>query len=207
MTRARTRSTTRKTASGPFDPFTWLATLLLRWQTFAVLAVVALGLIAFAAREPVGGFLGDTQRWFVRTFGLGIAFLVVGLVVVTLALYLHRWPVTRRGLLRLAGGLALIVFIWGIAGWPAPRWAIGGVSLNEVTLGGDVGRFLGRSLYGLLIWFWCGVAAAFILAPRATWKVLNTLPPASRRVASWRVPQRTGGMPVSYTHLTLPTKA
>lgn len=205
MTRARSSSRgrsggrRRSGASAPFDPFTWLAKLLLRWQTFALLAVAALVLISIAMWSEVGGALGTVQRALVRTFGAGLVFVAVGLIAASLAVYFRRIPATRRGLLRLAGGLALVVFLWGIAGWPRPGWTLGGVSLADVTLGGDVGRFFGRTLTGLLIWFWCGVAAAFILAPRITRRVLNAAPPAARRVHSWRVPQRTFQMIVDGT--------
>jgi S-DNA-T family DNA segregation ATPase FtsK/SpoIIIE len=201
MTRARTPSRTRtprrkQATAAPFDPFTWLAKLLLQWQTFAALAVAALALIAVAMWSEVGGVLGRAQEMLVRTFGAGLVFVAVGLVTAAFAVYFRRIPTSPRGLLRVAGGLALIVFIWGIAGWPRPGWSIGSVSLSDVTLGGDVGYFFGHTLTGLLIWFWCGVAAAFILAPRATRKVLNAVPPAARRVHSWRVPQRTFQMVV-----------
>ncbi|MGE0538691.1 MAG: DNA translocase FtsK [Dehalococcoidia bacterium] len=205
MTRARPSSRSRSSPRGrsatpaPFDPFTWLAKLLLQWQTFAVLAVIAVVLISIAMWSEVGGALGAAQRALVRTFGAGLAFVAFGLLVTTLAVYFHRLPATRRGLLRLAGGLALVVFLWGIAGWPQPSWTFGGVSLADVTLGGDVGRFFGRTLIGLLIWFWCGVAAAFILAPRVTRRVINGVPPAARTVNSWHVPQRTFHMIVDGT--------
>jgi len=200
MTRARpTTRKGRRAPAAPFDPFTWLAKVLLQWQTFAVLAAAAVVLISIAMWSEVGGALGTAQRGLVRTFGAGLAFLFVAAVAAALAIYLRKLPRTRRGLLRLVGGLALVVFIWGIAGWPRPGWTVGGVSLGEVTLGGDVGGFLGRSLIGLLIWFWAGVAAAFILAPRMTRRALNAVPPAARRVHSWRIPQRTFRMMVEGT--------
>src|SRR5215203_5724973 len=200
MTRARSsrpRSTPGKgrgSSAAPFDPFTWLATMLLRWQTFAMLAAAAALVIAVAFWPQVGGTLGAVQRVLVETFGLGLAFVAVALIAISLMIYLHRLPPTRRGLMRLAGAIALAVFLWGIAGWPAPNWTLGGVSLHDVTLGGDIGRFFGRTLLGLLIWTWCGIAAAFILAPRRSQQALNAVPPLARRVHSWRVPQRTAGM-------------
>ncbi|MGH2602914.1 MAG: hypothetical protein ACRDJ9_26445, partial [Dehalococcoidia bacterium] len=200
MTRARSNARKgRRAPAAPFDPFTWLAKVLLQWQTFAVLAAAAVVLISIAMWSEVGGALGTVQRGLVRTFGAGLAFLFVGAVAAALAVYFRKLPRTRRGLLRLVGGLALVVFIWGIAGWPRPGWTVGGVSLGEVTLGGEVGGFLGRSLVGLLIWFWTGVAAAFILAPRMMRRVLNAVPPAARTVYSWRIPQRTFRMVVEGT--------
>src|SRR3712207_2093801 len=102
MTRARTTSRRRTPArpgrstsvGGPFDPFTFVAKLLLRWQTFALLAAAAVGVIVFAAREPIGGFLGDSQRTLVRTFGAGLVFVAIGLIALCLALYFRRWPVS-----------------------------------------------------------------------------------------------------------------
>src|SRR5215216_675109 len=212
MTRARSSSRSRPAArraqpgGGPFDPFTLLAKLLLRWQTFAVLAVAAVVAIALASWESVGGFLGEVQRALVRTFGAGLVFAAVGLIALSLALYFRRWPVTRRGLLRLAGGLALVIFLWGIAGWPTPRWTLGGVSLHEVTLGGEIGRFLGRTLTGLLLWFWCGVAAAAILAPGMSRRVLRRAPPTARAVYGWRIPQRIAGVIVEGTRALVSLK-
>jgi S-DNA-T family DNA segregation ATPase FtsK/SpoIIIE len=102
--------------------------------------------------------------------------------------------------------LLLVVFLWGDTGWPAPRWSLGGVSLHDVTLGGDVGRFLGRTLVGLLLTFWSGVAAAFILAPRASRQAISLLPPAAAAVYGWRIPQRTWRIIVDGTRALIPER-
>src|SRR3712207_3749376 len=117
MTRARTsngRGARRSRAGdGPFDPFTWLARLLLRWQTFALLAVAALGLVVAAFWPDISRFLGDVQRTLVRTFGAGLVFVALALISAGLAISFRRLPSSRHGILRLVGGLALVVFIWG----------------------------------------------------------------------------------------------
>jgi S-DNA-T family DNA segregation ATPase FtsK/SpoIIIE len=207
---SRSRTGARRPAAGsataPFDPFTWIATLLLKWQTFALAAAAALVLAGIAFWPQVSGVLDAMQKLLVRTFGIGLIFVALAATAVAGALLLKRIPRTRHGLLRAAATLALIVFVWGIAGWPAPQWSVGGTSLHDTTLGGDIGRFLGRSLTGLLIWFWCGVAAAFILAPNATKRVLRAVPPAVRTVYGWRVPQRTVRMVVNGTRALMPER-
>ena len=75
-----------------------------------------------------------------------------------------------------------------------------------MTLGGDVGRFLGRTVYGLLLSFWSGVAAAFILAPNATRRAIATLPPAAAAIYGWRIPQKTWRIIVEGTRALIPER-
>lgn len=211
---ARARPSPRKGAKGgggaagrqPFDPFTWIARLLLRPRTVLILAALVLLIAVVALWGVVGAALGVAQRAVVRTLGIGVIFLAVGLLALSLAAYLRRLPESRAGALKLLGGLALLVALWGVAGWPAPGWTLGGVSLRQATLGGAVGRFLGRSVTGLLISFWCGVAAAFILAPKVTRRLISLAPPLARRVYGWRVPQRTARMMFEGARALLPER-
>src|SRR5207249_905124 len=129
----------------------------------------------------------------VEGFGAG-TFLLAGLVTALgAAIALRRLRCTRRGLMLAAGCGLLALVLWGVAGRLQPGWSLGGTRLNETTLGGAVGRGLTGSPLGLALWLGAVAGASAILWPRLSLRVLSSIPPASRAVWRWRVPQRLFG--------------
>ncbi len=193
-TSARTRSSSRASRPAgadapPFDPFSALAAFLLRIETTG-LALVILA-VAFVAVALAGTPMTDRIAGpAVRSLGAGV-FPAAALVAALGALvYLRRLRVTAGRARSAAGWAMTAVVLMGVLGWPRPGWRLSGQSLDRLTLGGDAGRFLGRTPLGLLIMLGCFAGASAILWPRLSRRALATVPPAARTIWGWRIPQR-----------------
>jgi S-DNA-T family DNA segregation ATPase FtsK/SpoIIIE len=88
-----------------------------------------------------------------------------------------------------------------------PEWRLGGIHLDEVTAGGDLGHLLAGSPVGVLVWFAIGAAAFAIATPAGAQATLRTLGGASRAVWSWRLHERAWVSARSLLDLIFPTRA
>jgi S-DNA-T family DNA segregation ATPase FtsK/SpoIIIE len=193
---ARTRGARagRRSARGGsealLDPFSPAAAFLFRASTLGLLLVVLVAALAAVLLLDVPAAAAYTEP-ATRALGVGV-FLVLALVAALGgAVFLRRFPrPSRRNAARVAGAALLAVVLWGIAGWFVPDRRLGGAALAEVTLGGDVGRFLGRTPPGILLMLLAFAGACALLWPSGSRRALARIPPAARTVWGWRVPHR-----------------
>lgn len=136
----------------------------------AIVAVLASAAIAFDGAE-IGRSLRD---WHLRTFGLGIL-VVLGWGLYGAAAGWRGWYADRPRFLRQAAGVvAAGLFAWGLLGLNTAPWRAGGVSFEEVSLGGTIGRLIVAGFLGKLAWLSMFVVGAALLAPGPTrWVAMN----------------------------------
>ncbi len=135
---------------------------------FVGLAVALGALAALPWVVDLGAVLSETRDWFVRTFGLGI-FIVAALSVLGGWAIANRKYEQRALFARRAGGtLAFGLFLWGLLGLNGADWSMGGVSFQEVSLGGDIGRGLVAGPLAVLAWLSLFVLGCALLAPALT---------------------------------------
>ncbi len=189
--RARTRgraSRPRKSASSRW----WKPkSALFRAEAIGI-AIVAftVALIPFVVDVSVVG--SEARDWVVRTFGMGL-FIVAALSIVGGA------AISRRGYerdpynfaRRSAGILAGALFVWGAFGLNKADWTLGGVSFQEVSLGGSIGETLVAGALGKLAWISLAVICAGLLAPGPSRWFVSNLPGWTRTAIERRYAQRT----------------
>jgi len=125
-------------------------------------AAIGAGAIALPFAAPV---ISDGFQQLVRWFGAGLT-VVVGVIVAN-ALLLSRRPDMSMTFRRVwAGAHLLVLFAFGAAGLWKPDWGVGGVSLADVSAGGDLGRAFVGSIPGVIGWLAVGLAGAGLVWPR-----------------------------------------
>jgi S-DNA-T family DNA segregation ATPase FtsK/SpoIIIE len=122
--------------------------------------VVALALAAFL----LAPYIVDGAESVLRFFGPMLIALLVA-VAVDSRLLLQRPEFDDRLLRRWSGAHLLLVFAFGVASLFAPNWTLGDVAFEEVTLGGDAGRALTGSVFGVLGWVAAGLTGVGMLWP------------------------------------------
>jgi S-DNA-T family DNA segregation ATPase FtsK/SpoIIIE len=128
-----------------------------------------IGLVAAIGVAVAAFFLApqimDAIEAVFSTLGLAVSLLLV-VIAVDVLLALRRPQVDER-LLRWVGAMhLLLLFAFGIASLWKPGWSFGDTSFRDVTAGGDLGRALSGSAYGVVAWIAVGLAAAGLLWPR-----------------------------------------
>ena len=129
------------------------------WLGLAAAAGVAAGAF-FLAPQII-----DAVEAIVSLFGFGIFFLLA-VVAVTVRLAVARPEVDERLLRRLSAGYLLLVFAFGLASFWKPDWSFGDVSFRDVTAGGDLGRGLTGSPFGVASWIAVGLVGAGLIWPQ-----------------------------------------
>ena len=108
--------------------------------------------------------LAEARASLAAALGGGV-YLIALLLALAGAFPLFQLPPPNRLQTRRAAGVAaLTVALWGIAGAFSPEVALGGVSLAEHTLGGDVGAAL-ASERGAILTVLLVAGGAFLIAP------------------------------------------
>ncbi len=188
--RARTRgraSRPRKSASSRW----WKPkSALFRAEAIGI-AIVAftVALIPFVVDVSVVG--SEARDWVVRTFGMGL-FIVAALSIAGGA------AISRRGYesdpynfaRRSAGIVAGALFVWGAFGLNKANWNLGGVSFQDVSLGGTIGQTLVAGALGKLAWISLAVICAGLLAPGPSRWFVSNLPGWTRIAIERRYVQR-----------------
>ncbi|MBI4570723.1 MAG: hypothetical protein HY723_02140, partial [Chloroflexi bacterium] len=173
----------------PPSPFASLGRFLFRLEAAGV-ALLVLALVSIPSLVPATRGLADLRDGFVSTFGL-LVFAIIGL-----AAYLGL-AIVRRRVDQLfvawqpwaAGGLAA-VFVCGLLGFFRPGWQLGGVLLDDVTAGGDLGHLLAGSPLGILVWLVSGAAAFTVATPQGARATASAAAAGGRAVWGWRLPAR-----------------
>ena len=134
--------------------------------------------------------LPDQRGALVGALGGGV-YLVALIIALGGAMLLFALPrPNREQTRRAAGGAALAVALWGIVGAFTPQGQLGGVSLAEHSLGGDVGMAL-ASERGAILTVLLIVGGAFLIAPKqssATTRWIQAALARSLRAAAARAP-------------------
>lgn len=134
--------------------------------------------------------LPDQRGALVGALGGGV-YLVALIIALGGAMLLFALPQpNREQVRRAAGGAALAVALWGIVGAFTPQGHLGGVSLAEHSLGGDVGMAL-ASERGAILTVLLIVGGAFLIAPKqssATTRWIQAALARSLRAAAARAP-------------------
>ena len=105
-----------------------------------------------------------------------------------------------------AAAAAAGAFIAGLLGFFTPDWTIGGVSVSEHTLGGNLGRWLAGSPLGILAWLAIGVAAFALAWPEGASSLMQNSPGYASTVWSWRLPARAWHGTRRFFEFVFPTK-
>ena len=134
--------------------------------------------------------LPDQRAALVGALGGGVYFVAL-IIALGGAMLLFALPrPNREQTRRAAGGAALAVALWGIVGAFTPQGQLGGVSLAEHSLGGDVGMAL-ASERGAILTVLLIVGGAFLIAPKqssATTRWIQAALARSLRAAAARAP-------------------
>ena len=134
--------------------------------------------------------LPDQRGALVGALGGGVYFVAL-IIALGGAMLLFALPrPNREQTRRAAGGAALAVALWGIVGAFTPQGQLGGVSLAEHSLGGDVGMAL-ASERGAILTVLLIVGGAFLIAPKqssATTRWIQAALARSLRAAAARAP-------------------
>lgn len=157
---------------------------------FLGLAVALGALAALPWVVDLGAVLSETRDWFVRTFGLGIFILAALSVLGGWAIANRKYEQPALFVRRAAGVIAFGLFLWGLLGLNDAEWSLGGVSFEEVSLGGDIGRGLVAGPLGVLAWLSLSVLGSALLAPSLTLAFARNAPVWARTGWERRYPHR-----------------
>jgi len=185
--------------------WTTLHDLLIRRESVGV-GLIVLALLAVPWLVPFTSGLADARNGFVETFGL-LIFAWIGLLLYAGWLIIrdeqHRlWSDWRPWAVGIAAGL----FLSGLFGFFRPDWNLGDVSMQENTLGGELGHRLAGNPIGILLWLLAGVVAFALTWPDTAQLAVQNAPEAARTAWEWRLPQRAGAGARSLFEFIFPTK-
>ncbi len=178
-TRSSGRSRRRSGARRP----RWVDTYVLKWHNLGVaVLLISVAMLPWGAIFLALGLLRDT---IVQTIGYGTFLLV--LAAAGAGILLIRGPVSVgwRGLRWTAGALCGSVVLLGLLGLFRPSAQLGGVSLRQVSAGGDAGRWLVASFPGVLVWLVAWIAFCLAFWPRHTRDFIRSIPPTLWAI--WRL--------------------
>jgi S-DNA-T family DNA segregation ATPase FtsK/SpoIIIE len=148
-------------------------------------------------------YIVDGFEEVLSLFGLGLALLPI--VIAADARLALRRPASTRALWRTWAGLHLTFFFaLGLAALFKPGWQIGDVSFSQISTGGDLGRHLTGSVLGVLGWLAIGLTSLGLIWPRSFHLAGHGSLATVRFAASLRIPQRVGGLFVSFFTALLP---
>ena len=173
---------------------TFLSTLrpvLFRWEALGVaLVVAAIGAVLWLV--PVTTSLADARDSLVEALGAGVFLLilllgVIGWLIIRRTLFSSFYLFWRRWLV----SLLVAGFAMGALALFRPETKLGGTALSDVTAGGDWGHALIAGPSGVLAWLALAVAAAVVVWPRGSLRLLRRSPRLGVGVWRLKVPQRT----------------
>ncbi|HMO97055.1 MAG TPA: hypothetical protein PKD27_13135, partial [Tepidiformaceae bacterium] len=137
----------------------------------AIAAVAAIGILFDGP-----SLAANTRDWLLQRFGFGLLVLA-GWALYALAVAWRGWHLNRAFFVRRTIGVAALgLFTWGLLGLNRADWSTGGVSFEQVTLGGDIGRAIVAGFLGKLAWLSLFILAAALLAPGPTRWVARNVP-------------------------------
>jgi S-DNA-T family DNA segregation ATPase FtsK/SpoIIIE len=179
--------------------------LLFRLEAVGI-ALLILALLSVPFLVPATRGVTSFRDALVETFGL-MVFLFVALIAFLGFCLLRRsldWAFADWK--PWAVGALMALFVAGFLGFFRPDWQLGGVSLSEVTAGGDLGRLITGNWIGILIWLAMPVAAFAIVSPPGFMATVRATGTGIATVWSWRIPQRTWESGHALVDLVFPTR-
>ena len=165
-----------------------------------------MALVAIPWLVPATRGLTDLRDSIVRTFGL-LVFAFIGLLAyLGLAIVRRRVDDAFSMWKPWAVAVLLSAFVSGLLGFFRPDWRLGGVHLDEVTAGGDLGHLLAGSPLGIVAWLAAAAGAFIVIAPEATMAMVSGLGSGARAVWGWRLPTRAWTSVRALIYLIFPTR-
>jgi DNA segregation ATPase FtsK/SpoIIIE, S-DNA-T family len=155
---------------------------------------------------PATRGLTDFRDAVVRAFGL----LVFGFVL--LLAYAGLAVVRKRVDESFADWRTWVVlglvsaFLSGLLGFFRPAWTLGGVSLHDVTAGGDLGHFLARTPAGFVAWLASGIGAFAMITPAGAASSGRALGRGLAAVWAWQPQARVWRSLRTTFNLVFPTR-
>jgi S-DNA-T family DNA segregation ATPase FtsK/SpoIIIE len=201
---ARPRPSVGKRRGRP-SAFSSLSGFLFRLEAVGILLLV-LALIAIPSLVPATRGLTDLRDGFVRTFGL-LVFAFIGLLAyVGLAVLRRRLDETFADWRTWAVAALIAAFASGLLGFFRPDWTLGGVTLNDVTAGGDLGHFLASNPIGIIIWLASGAAAFALITPAGAAATARSLGRGLAAAWAWQPQARAWRAVRAFSNLVFPTR-
>ncbi len=212
MSRAKTRSRPSQRPrpsvgrrKGQPSAFTALGSVLFRLEAVGILLLVV-ALISIPSLVPATRGLTDFRDGVVRTFGLLVFGFILLLAYAGLAVVRRRIDESFSDW-RTWAVLALVAaFLSGLLGFFRPDWTLGGVSLKDVTAGGDLGHFLAHSPFGILVWLAAGAGAFALITPAGAAATARAAGRGAARTWDWRPHLRVWHASRSAFNLVFPTR-
>ncbi len=168
-----------------------LRPLLFRWEALGV-ALVVVAFVAILWLVPVTTGLADARDSLVEALGAGVFLLilllgVVGWLIIRRTFFASFYASWRSWLV----SLLLAGFALGSLALFRPDWKLGGTALSDVTAGGDWGHTLVSGPVGLLAWWSLALAAAVVVWPRGSLRLLQRSPRLGAAIWRLHLPERT----------------
>ena len=212
MAKARTRSrpSSRPRPSvgrrrGQPSAFEALGGFLFRLEAVGILLLV-LALLAIPSLVPATRGLTDLRDGFVRTFGLLVFSFVALLAYLGLVVLRRRLDETFADWRTWAVVGLVAVFASGLLGFFRPDWTLGGVTLGEVTAGGNVGHALASNPIGIVAWLASGIAAFALITPAGAAAAASSLRRGLAAGWAWQPHTRAWRGMAALTNLVFPTR-
>ena len=142
-------------------------------------------------------------EWTLEKFGLAVGLLIAA-VAVDVRLALQKPPLTAAMTRRLVGGHVMLVFAFGVASLWQPSLVIGGVSLEDVTAGGEFGQRLTSTPLGVLVWISFGLVGTGLLWPRGAQGVWQGTAASGRALGRLNIPRAVWGALVTFVTSLVP---
>ncbi|MEX2158213.1 MAG: DNA translocase FtsK [Dehalococcoidia bacterium] len=202
--RARSRPTAGRRRAGE-SPFSSIGDFLFRLEAAGILLLV-LALVAIPFLVPATRGVTDFRDAIVRTFGLNVFFFIALLAFLGLATVRRQLDVIFSVWRPWAVGALTATFLAGLLGFFRPDWQLGGVTLDEVTAGGDLGHLMAGNPIGVLVWLATGIAAFAVLTPEGALTTASAAGQGARTVWSWGLPARAWHSAAALTNLIFPTR-
>jgi len=201
----RPRPSVGRRRGGP-SPLASAGDLLFRLEALGI-ALLVLALISIPWLVPATRGVTDLRDGIVRTFGLEVFALIALLAYVGFAALRRRLDDLFLDWRPWTVGFLGALFLSGLLGFFRPEWRLGGIHLDEVTAGGDLGHLLAGSPVGVLVWLAIGAVAFAIATPAGAQATLRALGGATRTLWSWRLHERAWVSARSLLDLIFPTRA
>jgi S-DNA-T family DNA segregation ATPase FtsK/SpoIIIE len=179
--------------------------LLFRLETVG-LALLFLALLAVPWLVPVTRGLSDLRDGAVRALGLMVFALIGLLAFLGVAVLRRRLEDVFAAWKPWAAAALVAVFVAGLLGFFRPGWQLGGVLLEEVTAGGDLGQLLAGSPIGIIVWLASGGAAFAVVTPAGAAATLRAMGVATREAWAWQPHRRALAAVRAVTELVFPTR-
>ncbi|MCH7697972.1 MAG: DNA translocase FtsK [Chloroflexi bacterium] len=170
------------------------------------MALLALALLAIPWLVPSARGATAFRDGLVTNLGL-LVFALIGIVAyLGLAVIRRRLDQAFSSWRPWAIGALVLAFTSGLLGFFRPDWQLGGVFLNEVTAGGDLGHLMAGNLIGVLAWLGIGIAAFAVITPNGTQATALGIGRGLRAVWGWGLPVRALHSIGALVQLVFPTR-